>query len=390
MRLFSLILFLSLLAGCASKPINKDIDGGDGYILMGFILKSMSNKGTLFDDREPVTSITIKNIDTRESFKIDLVGNNFALKKVSPGVYCLNKITTYKNVSFKLCDKGRIAVNSGQIKNAGYWIAGVNYDNSRPMFKLFYKDTYKINLYENAAKIYSGDLTDFLKEQPNASIRNSAVGYWYTAKESEETYLLDSNGKVYQTDDFRNEGNLSLRKSLSWTEFDGSIDFNGKTSKYMAWKEKEKLKVMVEYSNGHGHRWVAYRNPLRNWDFGREFETPVVTYSRAALEKVAQNENKSVFIEVEYDAVDPSVSPLIGKRAFKRPVNRTVLRSNVSQESERDIVDDFFRWRFKEVGNKQKIVICLIKDSHPGECANLAGNYIEFRLGTPFPVAGYN
>ena len=120
MNIKYLIALLLLLSACASNTSNhKELDicsnlkgsendcsktlsklstaNQDGAILIGFILRKMNNKDKLTKYLDRIISINLKNIESGRSYVINFNGKNFGLKSVEPGVYCLDKVTTYVN-----------------------------------------------------------------------------------------------------------------------------------------------------------------------------------------------------------------------------------------------------------------------------------------------------
>jgi hypothetical protein len=372
-----------------SKTLNKlSAANQDGAILIGFILRKMNNKDKLTKYLDRIISINLKNIESGRSYVIDLNGKNFGLKSVEPGVYCLDKVTTYVNLSINLCDmNATIPVNPGEIKNAGYWLAGINYDTDEVKLKVFDRNTKHINLYENATPYYA-DFAEKLKISPYSSTLDSIEGYWYTAEETINTYLFDENGSYYKANDLYNQGNLNLGGDWSWVDGVGNAKLKNKYGSFKMIKKNEQLLAIFENINGLGVRWIAYRNPIRLWDLENNDESSVVEYDRSALERIAAQTKKSIFIEIEYNSSEPTHISRIGKVVFMRPHEQQVVKSNITLEQENEILKTFHKWRFTTEAKNQKLTICMITDAYPAECSSPDNQSIIFKLGKKYPIHG--
>ncbi|WP_282109453.1 hypothetical protein [Shewanella algicola] len=372
-----------------SKTLNKlSAANQDGAILIGFDLRKMNNKDKLTKYLDRIISINLKNIESGRSYVINFSGKNFGLKSVEPGVYCLDKVTTYTNFSISLCDmNATIPVNAGEIKNAGYWLAGINYDTNEVKLKVFDRNTKHINLYENATPYYA-DFAEKLLISPYSTTLDSIEGYWYTAEETIKTYLFDENGSYYKSNDLYNQGNLTLGGNWSWVDGVGNARLKNKYGSFKMVAKKDQLVAVFENINGLGTRWVAYRNPVRLWDLKNNGESAVVQYDRSTLDKVATQTNKSIYIEIEYNSSESTHIPRIGKVVFMRPHEQHVVKSNITLEQENEILKTFYKWRFTTEAKNQKLTICMITDGYPAECSSPDNQSIIFQLGKKYPIHG--
>jgi len=360
----------------------------NGAILIGFLLRNMDNKGKLGREMARVLSIRLKNVENGKYYNINLSSRYIGMKLVEPGTYCLSKVTTYENFSINLCSKGKITVNPGEIKNAGYWLAGINYNADEVTLQVFDTNAKKIDLYEDAIKFYDKFHEEKLNNYPLSSDSDSIVGYWYTAERDVKTYLFKDDGSYYKTSELFGDSNLTHSGNWDWSDNLGKSEQKNKYSSFKMIKKNGNLHAVFENKKGLGGRWTAYRNPIRHWDLGDEYGSAVVQYDRSALEKVANGASKSVFIKINFSSYKPKVIPRVGKKLFKRPHGEKVLKSNVSSSEEKLILDTFYKWRFSSVGEDLSLTICMINGEYPEECLSPQGQFLIFELGKKYPVKG--
>ncbi len=365
------------------SEINKQ---NDGAILIGFLLKSMSNKEKLTNKVDRVLSISLKNIHSGELYSINLNSKNFGIKKVKAGVYCLNKVVTYINFSISLCDKERITVNPGELKNAGYWLAGINYDVEKVKLRLFKTNTQKLELYEKSSKYYGEFLNEELGSNYIVNSNKSIIGYWYTSTDYLKTYLYDSNGKYFTSDDLSNRGNFKFSGTWSLENGDGVTKLHNGYGSSKIKIYNGKLYSTFENKHGSGTLMVGYRNPIRLWELKDEYTSPVVGYERGLLDNIAQNLNKSIYLKVKYSSKSPRTPKLLGKSVFKRPHDYEVISSNIPVEYEKEIMNKFYKWRFKDEVTEQILTICLINGNPIEQCDEKGKVVIAFELGKAFPL----
>lgn len=380
---------LETMVGSCTNSIKDQLAGNqNGAILIGFLLHKMNNKERLSKNIDRILSISLKNVENGNSYNINLNNRNFGMKTVEPGVYCLSKVTTYVNFSINLCNKGTIPVNPGEIKNAGYWLAGINYDTDKVKLKVFDTNAKKIDLYEDATKYYGNFIEEELKVSPKVSASDSIVGYWYTTEETIKTYLFEADGNYYKSSELYDNGNLNLSGYWSWTKDTGEAELKNKYGYFKMTKQNEKLLAIYENIKGLGVRWLAYRNPIRLWDLNKEYDSPVVQYDRSTLEKVTAQTKKSVYIEINYNSSEPKHIARVGKKVFMRPNGQKVVRSNLSSTDEKKILDTFYKWRFATEAENQTLTICMINGEYPDECLSPGSESIIFESGKKYPIHG--
>ena len=385
-----LILIIILLSGCVTNsPIKKTQSKKEqnGALLMGFLLLKMNNKEELSNQFDQVLSIRLKNLESGTSYTVNFSNKNFFMISVEPGIYCLSNIKTYKNFSMNLCKKGKIAVNPGEIKNVGYWVAGIYYDADYVNFKVFDTNTRKIDLFENATRYFVDFYQENVKLNEKITASHPIAGYWYTVRDTVVTYLFETNGSYYSSSEYQ-EGNLSLGGSWTWDNGRGNAELKNKYGSLKLQQKDDKLLAIFENIKGYGTRWLGFRNPIRTWDLDNEYENPVVAYDRSALDKVSQETNKSIFVKIKYNSSKPYYIARIGKKVFMRPNEQRVVESNVSVEEQNAILDKFSSWRFSREDDNQELTICMINGDYISECSSSNKDIVVFELGKKFPIKG--
>ena len=380
---------LKRMVGTCAEAQKTQVDGKqNGAVLIGFLLRKMNNKDRLTKNMDRLLSISLKNVESGKSYNINLSGKNFGMKTVEPGVYCLSRVTTYVNFSINLCDKGTIPVNSGEIKNAGFWLTGINYDSDEVKLKVFDTSAKKMDLYEDATKYYANFFEEKLKTSPKSTVLNSIEGYWYTTEETVKTYFFDADGSYYKASELYDHGNLNLSGYWSWSKGSGKAELKNKYGSFKMIKKDDKLLAIYENVKGLGVRWIAYRNPIRFWELENDCESPVVQYDRSTLDKVAAQIKKSVYVKIDYNSTEPPHIARVGKRVFMRPHGQKVVKSNISSEEEEMILNTFHKWRFAKEAKNQTLTICMIKDVYPTECLSPDSEFIIFESGKKYPERG--
>jgi hypothetical protein len=398
-----LVILLLILTGCSSQKLDtadtslcesnfekcSDFiakNERNGVIVIGFLLREMTNKGELQAYAESLSSISLKNIDTGNRYQIDFKLRNFGAIEVEPGGYCLDYIKTTRKFPLEKCKKSQITVKPGEIKNAGYWLAGIRYTGRKTHFRVFDMGAKKIDLLEKAKQYYGKNMHNWLITSSKVDGDTSIAGFWYAAGEDFKVFEFSDGNLVFNNSGFRES--KSLLGTWSWKNSQGAVKLHNNFGEYRLTAKEEKLVLQYENIEGSGGITIGFRNPFRNWSLEHYYDYPVINYQRSNLDAISKKLNKSIFFKVSFNSVKPPIIPRIGKKTLMRPEKYYIKHSNVGTLDEELFLEDFYKWRFSIEASDYALTVCVINGSYPEECRKKGKNVLVFELGNKFPVYG--
>lgn len=123
-KYFLILLCVALvMAGCATTPPAGNT--GQGMLVIGVVLHGMNGAGQPDADQYPVSAMSVKNLNTGQTFNIQL-SSNHGLASLPAGIYCVNSITPTKGARLVYCAQPFFNVNAGKILVAGYIEFAIN------------------------------------------------------------------------------------------------------------------------------------------------------------------------------------------------------------------------------------------------------------------------
>jgi hypothetical protein len=398
-----LVVFLLILIGCSNQKLDKADTNlcqsnleecsnfiakneRNGVIVIGFLLREMNSKGKLQPYTESLSSISLINIDTGNRYQIDFKLRNFAAIEVEPGGYCLSHIKTTRKYPIEQCKKSQITVSPGEIKNAGYWLAGIRYTGRKTHFRVFDMGAKKIDLLEKATQYYGKNMHNWLKTSSKDDGEPNIAGFWYAAGEYFKVFEFRDDNLAFKNSGFSESKNLL--GTWSWKNNQGAIKLHNNYGEYRLTAKEEKLVFQYENIKGSGQITIGFRNPFRNWSMEHFYDFPVINYQRGSLDAISKKLNKSIFLKVGFNSVKPPIIPRIGKKTLMRPEKHYIKHSNIGALDEELFLEDFYKWRFSLEASDYTLTVCVINGSYPEECQNQGKDVLVFELDKKFPTFG--
>lgn len=122
---FAILCAAAILGGAASAADTPVSSTGDGMLVIGAKLYNMNNAGVVDYSQYPLSTLSVKNLDSGRAYNIEL-DSNHGMTALPAGTYCLNSVRPQNSSPLVYCAKPFFRVNAGKILVAGYFDFAVN------------------------------------------------------------------------------------------------------------------------------------------------------------------------------------------------------------------------------------------------------------------------
>jgi len=160
------VCILFTLAGCATAVSNAGTDSSDSMLIIGASLHRMDPDGHVYQENYLLDSLSVKNLDTAHVYNIGLTYNH-AVSTLPQGIYCVNTISPYSNITLDYCGKPFFKLDPGKVVNAGYFVFAIDYPHHRYKLTKAFSDPQ--GLYGSLTKMEQESINRFIGNHKHTS-----------------------------------------------------------------------------------------------------------------------------------------------------------------------------------------------------------------------------